>query len=77
MPTAEVASDFGVGLSSVKRYAKVAREGGSLRPKSSPGRPPKADERARRLLEADLRESDLPPPSPRGASTCGAWLDSR
>jgi transposase len=56
MPTAEVARAFGLGLSSIKRYAKVAREGGSLRPKSSPGRPPKADERARRLLEADLRE---------------------
>lgn len=33
MPTVEVARTFGVGLSSVKRYAKVAREGGSLRPK--------------------------------------------
>ncbi len=55
-PTVEVARTFGVGLSSVKRYAKTAREGGSLRPKRSPGRPPKADERARRLLEADLEE---------------------
>ena len=46
-----------MGLSSVKRYAKTAREGGSLRPKkSSPGRRPKADESARRLLEADLEE---------------------
>src|SRR5215203_607837 len=56
MPNIEVARTFGVGLSSVKRYAKTAREGGSLRPKRSPGRPPKADERARRLLEADLQE---------------------
>ena len=56
MPTVEVARAFGVGLSSVKRYAKVAREGGSLRPRRSPGRPPKAGERARRLLKADLRE---------------------
>jgi transposase len=56
MPTVEVARTFGVGLSSVKRYAKVAREGGSLRPKRSLGRRPKADERVRRLLEADLRE---------------------
>ena len=55
-PTVEVARTFGVGLSSVKRYAKTAREGGSLRPKRGPGRPPKADERARRLLEADLEE---------------------
>ena len=56
MATVEVARTFGVGLSSVKRYTKVAREGGSLRPKSSPGRPSKADECARRLLEADLWE---------------------
>ena len=56
MPTVEVARTFGVGISSVKRYAKTAREGGSLRPKRSPGRPPKAGERARRLLEADLKE---------------------
>ena len=56
MHTVEVARTFGVGLSSVKRYAKVAREGGSLRLKRSPGRRPKVDERARRLLEADLRE---------------------
>ncbi len=76
MPTVEVARTFGVGLSSVKRYAKVAREGGSLRPKRSPGRRPKADERARRLLEADTWGSGPPPPSPRGASTCGAWQGS-
>jgi hypothetical protein len=42
MPTVEVARSFGGGLSSVKRYAKVAREGGggSLRPteESNPGR---------------------------------------
>jgi transposase len=56
MPTVEVARTFGVGISSVKRYAKTAREGGSLRPKKSPGRPPKAHERARRLLEVDLKE---------------------
>ena len=56
IPTTEVARAFGVGLSSVKRYVKTTREGGSLRPKSSPGRRPKADESARRLLEADLEE---------------------
>ena len=55
-PTVEVARAFGVGISSVKRYAKTVREGGSLRPKRSPGRPPKPDERARRLLEAGLQE---------------------
>lgn len=54
MRTTEVARAFGVGLSSVKRYAKTAREGGSLSPRRSPGRRPKTDERAKRLLEADL-----------------------
>src|SRR5215207_3094807 len=76
MPTVEVARTFGVGLSSVKRYAKVARQGGSLRPKRSPGRRPKADERARRLLKAHLRERPAAPPSRGGASTCGAWQGS-
>ena len=56
VPTVEVARTFGVGISSVKRYAKIAREGRSLRPKRSPGRPPKLDERARRLLDADLKK---------------------
>ena len=41
MPTGEVARTFGVGISSVKRCAKTAaREGGSLRPKRSPGQTP-------------------------------------
>jgi transposase len=56
MPTVEVARTFGVGLSSVKRYAKTAREGGSLRPKKSPGRPPKTNQHAKRLLEVDLQD---------------------
>jgi len=47
VPTVEVARTFCVGLSSVKRYVKVAREGGSLRSKRSSDRRPKADERAR------------------------------
>ena len=56
MPTVEAARTFGVGLFSVKHYAEVAREGGSLRPKRSPGRPPKVDQCVRRPLEADLKE---------------------
>jgi transposase len=54
--TSEVAKTFGVGVSSVKRYAAVAREGSSLAPKKHPGSKPKLDEAARKLLEADLRE---------------------
>jgi transposase len=48
------ARTFSVSLSSVKRYAKVADEGRSLAPKKRPGSKPKADEAAKRLLEADL-----------------------
>ena len=42
--------------SSVKRYAKLAEEGRSLAPKKRPGSKPKMDERARRLLDADMEE---------------------
>jgi transposase len=56
MPTVEVAQTFGVGASTVKRYAAAAREGSSLAPKKRPGSRPKLDEGARRLLEADLEE---------------------
>ncbi len=47
---------FGVSLSSVKRYARVAERGASLAPRKGSGRPPKADETTRRLLEEDVRE---------------------
>ena len=56
MPTSEVARAFGVGVSTVKRYAATAREGRPLAPKKRPGSKPKIDEGARRLLEADLEE---------------------
>jgi transposase len=56
MGKSEAAHTFGVSLSSVKRYAKLADEGRSLTPKKRPGSKPKLDESARRLLEADLEE---------------------
>jgi transposase len=56
MPTSEVAKTFGVGVSTVKRYAATAREGRPLAPKKHPGSKPKIDDGARRLLEADLEE---------------------
>ncbi len=52
----EAARAFGVSLSSVKRYAKMADEGRSLAPKKRPGSRPKTGEDAERLLEADLEE---------------------
>ena len=56
MPTSEVARTFGVGLSTVKRYAATARQRRPLAPKKHPGSKPKIDEAARRLLEADVEE---------------------
>jgi transposase len=56
MPTSEVARTFGVGPSTVKRYAATAREGKPLAPKRRPGSKPKLGEAARKLLEADLEE---------------------
>jgi transposase len=46
---------FGISLSSVKRYTKLASEGESLTPRKGGGRPPKADEATKRLLEEDIR----------------------
>ncbi len=47
---------FGVSLSSVKRYARIAGRGGPLKPRKGGGRPPKTDEAAERLLEEDVKE---------------------
>ena len=56
MPKTQAARLFDVSLSSVKRYARTARRGEPLAPKKSPGRPRKADEKARALLEDDVKE---------------------
>ena len=47
---------FGVSLSSVKRYLRIAQRGVSLAPKKGGGRPPKIDQSAEKLLEEDLKE---------------------
>ena len=47
---------FGVSLSSVKRYARTAREGRPLTPKKNPGKRPEIGKSALALLEADLEE---------------------
>lgn len=52
----EVARLFGVSLSSVQRYVRMVREGRPLSPRKAPGKRPKIDERATRLLEVDLKE---------------------
>jgi transposase len=56
MPKAEAARTFGVGISTVKRYASKARRGESLEPGKAPGKRPKMDERVGKLLEEDLKE---------------------
>jgi transposase len=45
-----------VSRSSVKRCVKAVRERRSLAPGKAPGKRPKLDEKARRLLEADVQE---------------------
>ncbi len=47
---------FGVSLSSVKRYVKIANRGDSLRPRKGGGRPPKTDQTTKKLLEEDVKE---------------------
>ena len=56
MSKAQAARTFSVSLSSVKRYVNKANRGESLAPKKRPGSAPKLDEKARKLLEADLEE---------------------
>ena len=56
MGQSEAARTFDVSLSSVKRYLRKFRQGRSLSPGKAPGRRPKIDERARKLLEEDLKE---------------------
>jgi transposase len=56
MSKEEAARTFGVGISSVKRYATKAQRGEPLEPGKAPGKPPKMDERLRKLLEEDLKE---------------------
>jgi transposase len=56
MTMSEAARVFSVSHSSVKRYAKAVREGRSLSPGKAAGKKPLLDEKAKRLLEADVQE---------------------
>jgi transposase len=72
MGNSEAARTFGVfSLSSVKRYAKMATNGESLAPKKPPGKTPKLDETAMKLLEADLKERPTATLEQKGASILG------
>ena len=50
MPKAQAARTFGVGISTVKRYATKLRRGESLEPGNAPGKPSRIDERVGKLL---------------------------
>jgi transposase len=56
MPKAQAARTFGVGISTVKRYATKARRGESLQPGKAVGKPPKMGRPVSKLLEEDLKE---------------------
>jgi transposase len=56
IPKAETARRFGVDRATVKRYCKQLDERGTLEPRKAPGRVPKLDEKARKLLVEDLQE---------------------
>jgi len=68
MSKAQAARLFDVSLSSLKRYSRTARGGGSLEPRKSPGRPRKVNESSRALLEADVKERPAPPSAKDGVS---------
>ncbi len=52
----EVACNFGVDLSTVKRHVSMLKDSGTLVPKKRPGRRSKIIEGSRRLLETDLKQ---------------------
>jgi transposase len=52
----ETARRFGVDRATVKRYCKQLDERGTLEPRKAPGKAPKLDEKATRLLAEDLQQ---------------------
>ncbi len=56
MPKAQAARTFGVGVSTVKRYAARAQRGEPLEPGKAPGKRPKMDEKVSKILQEDLKE---------------------
>lgn len=56
VPKAETARRFGVDRATVKRYCKLLDERGTLEPRKAPGKAPKLDEKAMKLLAQDLEQ---------------------
>ena len=69
VPKSETACRFGVDRATVKRYCKQLDECGTLEPRKAPGKAPKLNGKARKLLVEDL-EHDRGPPTPKGSSSC-------
>ena len=61
----ETARRFGVDRATVKRYCKQLDERGTLEPRKAPGKKPKLDEKATKLLTEDLKERPWAPHSQR------------
>ncbi len=54
VPKSETARRFGVHRATVKRYCRQLDERGTLEPRKAPGKAPKLDEKAMKLLLEDL-----------------------
>jgi transposase-like protein len=74
-PTAEVAKTFGVGLSTVKRYAATAREGKPLAPKRSAQAPNRSSTKRRGSSWKRTSKSALRRRSRTGASFWRVWRE--
>ena len=72
MPKAEAARTFGVGISTVKRYATKALRGESLEPAKAPGKPPKMDEWMNKSGSSSKKTSRSARSSPFG-SAASTW----
>jgi transposase len=76
VPKAETARRFGVDRATVKRYCKQLDERGTLEARKAPGRAPKLDGKALKLLIEDLevRSKAVGHPLPEsGVPVCGSW----
>ena len=70
VPKSETARRFGVDRTTVKRYCKQFDERGTLEPRKAPGKRPKVDEKARKLLAKDLDQRPWATHSQRELSSC-------
>jgi transposase len=56
VPKSETAHRFGVHRAPLRRYCNELDERGTLEPRKAPGKRPKLDEKARKLLANDIEE---------------------